>query len=768
MKLIYNLSLKKNNNTGKKAKNLLLLKRRGILIPETYILPFKTYNLYLANNNQIYKQLKVELRRVIKPGNLYAIRSSANIEDSSELSYAGQFESILNVTSIENIIYTVEKIWESAKSSKVSEYSKNMNMLHANVKMAVIIQKMIKCEYAGIAFSKNPMTGLNETIIECIKGGAEQLTQTGETPYRWVKKWGSWSIKPDKSNIPIDIINKVYELVCKIEKIFKYPVDIEWAYENGSIYILQARKITEIDIPIYSNKISREMLPGIIKPLVWSVNTNLINPTWARLINSMTGIKNINNKELTGYFYNRAYFNMGIFGRIFKKIGLPGDALELMMGLDSEGTEKPKFKPSLKTLLILPRFLLFVMANIRLGKKCENFISVSKKDILDTTIDNIKNISTDNIIKEINRVSEIVKKIAHYTIVIPLLSSIYNKLTEKQFIKAGVKDKFNYHIDDKEHDDIKPYIVIEKLHKKYFAEDSEMVSFNKIKENEDFISFINKFGHFSDSGNDISYVPWRESPELVYQMIKNYDISIKGKVNVELDKVTKIISKKILVRTLYKKSVKYSLYRDKISSLYTFGYGMLRPLFVEIGLRFTESGLINEIDDIFYLFDNEIYNCVKNQKCESFKLKIQKRKREIIESESLLVPTTIYGDKAPPILNKKDNLLQGIPTSHGFYIGKAKVLKGIKQMNKLEVGNVLVIPYSDVGWTPLFSKAGAVVSESGGILSHSSIVAREYHIPAVVSVTGACDLEDNTIISVNGFTGEIGIINVPGSEEVKE
>ena len=84
-----------------------------------------------------------------------------------------------------------------------------------------------------------------------------------------------------------------------------------------------------------------------------------------------------------------------------------------------------------------------------------------------------------------------------------------------------------------------------------------------------------------------------------------------------------------------------------------------------------------------------------------------------------------------------------------------KVVRGIRDFDKVEAGSVLVIPYSDVGWTPLFTKAGALIAESGGMLSHSSIIAREYNIPAVVSVSGACQLKDNTVVSVDGYLGEI-------------
>lgn len=74
----------------------------------------------------------------------------------------------------------------------------------------------------------------------------------------------------------------------------------------------------------------------------------------------------------------------------------------------------------------------------------------------------------------------------------------------------------------------------------------------------------------------------------------------------------------------------------------------------------------------------------------------------------------------------------------------------------------MVIPYSDVGWTPFFHLAGAVVSESGGMLSHSSIIAREYGIPAVVSVAGAMRLRDGVLLDVDGFMGKVSVVEGSG------
>ena len=123
------------------------------------------------------------------------------------------------------------------------------------------------------------------------------------------------------------------------------------------------------------------------------------------------------------------------------------------------------------------------------------------------------------------------------------------------------------------------------------------------------------------------------------------------------------------------------------------------------------------------------------------------------------MPSIIYGDKQPPIDDQAQEKLVGIPTSIGQYTGKVKVVRGIKDFNKVEQGDILAIPFSDVGWTPLFARAGAVIAESGGLLSHSSIVAREYNIPAIVSVAGATKLQDHTVVTVNGQNGEVLIHN---------
>jgi pyruvate,water dikinase len=207
---------------------------------------------------------------------------------------------------------------------------------------------------------------------------------------------------------------------------------------------------------------------------------------------------------------------------------------------------------------------------------------------------------------------------------------------------------------------------------------------------------------------------------------------------------------------IYRGARQYRLYREAISSLYTFGYGLFRPYFMALGEHFVRRGILAACDDILFLDFAEVRAAVEDQSAGGdYAHKVAERRREMDEYRHVAIPETIYGDQPPPLTAHIGDRLTGIATSRGYYTGPARVVHGMGDFNKVQAGDVLVIPFSDVGWTPLFTKAGAVIAESGGILSHSSIVAREYNIPAVVSVNGACRLADNTRVSVDGYKGEV-------------
>lgn len=213
-------------------------------------------------------------------------------------------------------------------------------------------------------------------------------------------------------------------------------------------------------------------------------------------------------------------------------------------------------------------------------------------------------------------------------------------------------------------------------------------------------------------------------------------------------------------RLFYKRARQFRLYREQISSLHTFGLGLLRAYYLALGERLVKRGWLDQPEDIFYLYRMEISQAVQGVLVgDQLRQLVATRRHEINEARDVQLPEIIFGDQPPPIIPSNLGSFRGTPTSPGYYTGRIKVIRGVADFSKLEPGDVLVIPYSDVGWMPLFAKAGAVVAESGGILSHSSIIAREYNIPAVVSVHGALNLPDFTLVTVDGFQGEITVHN---------
>ena len=269
------------------------------------------------------------------------------------------------------------------------------------------------------------------------------------------------------------------------------------------------------------------------------------------------------------------------------------------------------------------------------------------------------------------------------------------------------------------------------------------------------------FGHLSESGNDFSVPKWEENPELVYNMVMSSspDENRSGMYTLnEMQQKGLRISRSIY--KTYKKAGNFKVYREQISSLYIFGYGLFRRLFLMIGKDLAEKGLIDSEYDIFYLRKEEIDFILENNpevNEKRYQDLILKRKNEMAETKDIVLPQVIYGEEAPILEKGREKNHSGIGTSSGTYSGKTRVVLKIDDFGTVQKGDVLLIPFSDVSWTPILAKAGAIVSETGGLLSHCSIIARELGIPALVSVENACSIGSGLVATVDGSNGVLTI-----------
>jgi pyruvate,water dikinase len=250
---------------GGKAASLAKMISYGIPVPEAFVV---TTNLFGAIDDDAQACI---LKHFDRLGATYvSVRSSATVEDSSDLSFAGQFDTFLNVTK-KDLLRRIRECQRSADNPRVREYCRRNNVERSAVKVAVIVQRMIDSEYSGVLFTVNPLNhDPSSMIIEAVAGLGEALVSGIVTPSTYAvnkrqgrivsRTYGTQRRKlvraPNGGNIwkPLRVaggehlssprIRKLCKLALRVEKYFKVPVDIEWAIERGRIYILQSRPIT--------------------------------------------------------------------------------------------------------------------------------------------------------------------------------------------------------------------------------------------------------------------------------------------------------------------------------------------------------------------------------------------------------------------------------------------------------------------------------------------------------------------------------------------
>lgn len=177
-------------------------------------------------------------------------------------------------------------------------------------------------------------------------------------------------------------------------------------------------------------------------------------------------------------------------------------------------------------------------------------------------------------------------------------------------------------------------------------------------------------------------------------------------------------------------------------------------------VRLTETGLLRSPDEIFWFSLAEIEDILTSQQVDCATL--ERRREQFALDGSLRVPRVITSEgeivTAPPGDTVPVGALSGIAASAGTVEGRARVVRKLGEA-KLEKGDILVAPYTDPAWTPLFAIAAGVVSEVGGLMTHGAVVAREYGIPAVVGVDDATTaITDGDRIRVNGSEGYVEIL----------
>lgn len=254
----------KSEKFGKKGEVLrelysLLSYENKVFVPDTLIIPLSFFNIFIKEKllsgdkeivTQSYQQEIIKQIRKKFKNKKIVVRSSASCEDSILFTNSGQYDSFLNLTTDEEILSAINKIFYSFISSNAMEYYKINNIDLKKQGMAVLIQEVAPVKIAGVMFTANPTNGESQSIIEYCNGLGEDVV-SGQKKVN--------TIKENDENIP-KVFERLITIGKKIEKKMGTPQDIEWGIdENDNIYIFQAR-------PIIINKRNTEKLKNVVLP----------------------------------------------------------------------------------------------------------------------------------------------------------------------------------------------------------------------------------------------------------------------------------------------------------------------------------------------------------------------------------------------------------------------------------------------------------------------------------------------------------------------
>ncbi len=752
---------------GQKAATLSQLKRWGYAVPTGWVLPPGD------NPEPLVNYLPVSESEPL------VVRSSAVGEDSEEASAAGQYQSILNVTTKLALQEAITQVSASYNDPAAVQYrrdfAKQTGSELPDQSMAVLIQKQIQGVFSGIAFSRDPIYQQGDAVlIEGLPGDATRVVSGRVTPeqYRVYIRESAEQESRGASSAPLEIegsgdlppalIQEVALLARELENRYHgIPQDIEWTYDGQQLWLLQARPITTLQ-PIWTRKIAAEVIPGLIRPLTWSINRPLTCGVWGEIFTVVLGerARGLDFNETATLHYSRAYFNATLLGQIFRRMGLPPESLEFL-------TRGAKFSkpPMSSTLRNLPGLLRLLGREWRLDTDFElDYQNQFAPTLGQLAAQPASELSPPALLERVDLILEVLKRATYYSILAPLSTSLRQALLR-------VKDT---ELDNSQTPEVASLRSLTRLAEDtrhllsrspeacessaaLFATLAEMPDGQAILEQ--FNEFLDRYGYLSEVGTDIAVPTWKEDPRPIRQLFTQlvcYPPPASGQPTPSSGKAPLVQARINL--------------KGRVTEVYSQLLAHLRWSFVALEKIWLQSDLLSEPGDIFFLEFAEIRRLVSgaDQELRERLSEILEQRRTLLEQHRQLttVPALVYGNAPPSPLttllssHSSGQRLQGIGASAGQAQGFVRVLVNLQAIPDIDRQTILVVPYTDSGWAPLLARAGGLIAEVGGRLSHGAIVAREYGIPAVMDIHNATQmLRDGQWVRIDGQLGVVEVLD---------
>ena len=747
-----------------------------------------------------------------------AVRSSATVEDAAGMSFAGQFESILNVRGADALLAAIKSCWLSLFSERALVYLARQRVPAEKVRMAVLVQEMVEASHAGVVFTADPLTGATDRfVVEYVSGLGEGLVQGTIQPGRVVveKRTGRVLASPENEVLSSATLENLCNLARQTEHLFGSPQDIEWAQRDGGVFLLQSRPITTKapvktweDRQIWTNVNIGEVVPDVMTPITWSIMQSLLGVVGSifRLVGA-----DVTRAPLAGLVAGRLYSNANTslaavrpFSFLHK--GLP----DLARALGGDLVEAYRQAPLTLSLEDLPD----------LGFRWPKYI-LSWPRILFDLITHLPRRGDASMARLKNRTDELVRldlgamsapELTHFCIrlfreafkdwdllyfaaqmaVLPVFKKacrdwlgesdltlggrLFAALGGMPDAEAGLalwRLAVLAHADgdteaavssEKSWPEVRSRLRLTEHGRKFLTA---------------WDAFMTEHGHHCRGELELFNARWSETPDYILGLVRGYLRSMgqsdplenQRRLAEERERLTvqcRARLKNPIKRWIFSHSLRraqeLTVYREKLKSQVVRQFAFTRRVLLVLGQRLHEQGGLSCRDDIFFLEVSELEPVTTGGASFDWRERIESRRREYEKNLKLNPPRIVNGRFDPnapawPVANADAKFLTGIPVSPGIVTGPARVILRADDYEQVLAGEILIAPFTDPAWSPYFITAAGLVVEQGGILSHGSIVAREYGLPAVTNVLSATRIiRTGDLVQVDGNRGRVSVL----------
>jgi pyruvate,water dikinase len=223
------------------------------------------------------------------------------------------------------------------------------------------------------------------------------------------------------------------------------------------------------------------------------------------------------------------------------------------------------------------------------------------------------------------------------------------------------------------------------------------------------------------------------------------------------------VTQRLFIRLVKRAARKAVANREMTKALSMRMVNETRKAYRSYATTLVAHGLLDDTDQIYFLTREEIGRLI-NDRDPAWKVKAAKRRAQLPETAKLQFPLMNVGIPEPleeevPV-TITGNQIRGIPVSRGAVKARARIVNSVAEAATLQPGEIMVVSFTDIGWTPYFSLIAGLITEIGSPLSHGAVVAREYGIPAVVSAKGARSfIKTGDMVALDGESGTVELVH---------